>query len=77
MAEQPHVRWVDFFHRGYALLDVDRERAQCEWYHVETVDRPLAKERFARAFRSRRGADRLEPVSRPSAAPSSVPDPAP
>jgi alkaline phosphatase D len=77
MAEQPHVRWVDFFHRGYALLDVDRERAQCDWYHVETVDRPLVKEEFARAFRSRRGADRLEPVARPSATPSSAPDPAP
>ena len=77
LAEQPHVQWVDFFHRGYALLDVDRERAQCEWWHVKTVDRPLAKERFARAFRSRRGSDRLEPVDRPSDPPSSAPDPAP
>jgi alkaline phosphatase D len=77
MAEQPHVKWVDFFHRGYALLDVDRERAQCEWYHVKTVDTRLAKESFARAFRSRRGADRLEPVARPSPARSPAPDPAP
>ena len=59
------------------VVDVDRERAQCEWYHVKTVETRLAKESFARAFRSRRGADRLEPVAHPSPARSSAPDPAP
>jgi alkaline phosphatase D len=69
----PHVRWVDLLQRGYALLDVDRERAQCEWYFVSTVAERLHRERFAQAWRTLRGRNHLEGVRRPSRAPEAPP----
>lgn len=36
----PHIKYVDRFRRGYLLLDIDRERTQAEWYHLETVGEP-------------------------------------
>jgi alkaline phosphatase D len=65
----PHVRWVDLLHRGYALLDVDRERAQCEWWFVATVAERRCRESFAQAWRTLRGRSHLEAVRRPSRAP--------
>lgn len=62
----PHVKWVDLLHRGYALLDLDRERAQCEWYFVDTVAERQHHESFARAFRTLRGRNHLEPTASPS-----------
>ena len=66
LERNPHVKWVDLFHRGYALLDVDRERVQCEWYHLDTVTKRKPDERFARAFLTRRGRNRIEPARRRS-----------
>ncbi|HKE93355.1 MAG TPA: alkaline phosphatase D family protein, partial [Povalibacter sp.] len=34
----PHMKYINLFRRGYGVLDVDRERARCEIYHVSTVD---------------------------------------
>jgi hypothetical protein len=48
------------------LLDVDRERAQCEWYHLDTVTERKPGEHFARAFLTRRGRNHLEPAQRRS-----------
>lgn len=56
----PHLRFVDLDNRGYILLDLDRERAQAEWYFVETVAERDPRERFAAAVRTRRGANHLE-----------------
>ena len=66
LALNPHVKWVDLFHRGYALLDVDRERVQCEWYHLDTVTERKPGEHFAGAFFTRRGRNHLEPAQRRS-----------
>jgi alkaline phosphatase D len=62
LAANPHLRWVDFLSQGYALLDVDRERAQCEWYYVDTVRERRAGERFAKGFRALRGRPYLNEV---------------
>lgn len=70
---QPHVRWVDLLHRGYALLDLDRQRAQCEWYFVDTVAERSHDEEFAQAWSTSRGRSHLEAVRRPSRPPASPP----
>lgn len=63
LAANPHLHWVDFLHRGYAVLDLDRERAQCEWYHVDDVRVRQTGERLARVYRAQRGRSHLEPVA--------------
>ncbi|HEX2485104.1 MAG TPA: alkaline phosphatase D family protein [Myxococcota bacterium] len=62
----PHLRWLEFWHRGHLLLDVDRRRAQGEWWHVDGVERRGEPARFAAAFATRAGANHLEPVDAPS-----------
>lgn len=75
----PHVRYADLFHRGYVLLDLDRERAHAEWWHVETIAERRPDERLARAFRSPRGRDQLEalPGAEPLPTRADAPPPAP
>jgi alkaline phosphatase D len=55
----PHVHWVDFEHRGYVVLDVDRERARAEWWLVDQVETPSCQQRLAAAFETRRGSSHL------------------
>jgi alkaline phosphatase D len=73
----PHLRWHDMDRRGYVLLDVDRERAQAEWWFMETVAERRPDERFARGFRTRTGRSHLEPVVLASAPRRDPPPPAP
>lgn len=33
----PHLNFVDFYYRGYVLLDITHERIQAEWWVVDTI----------------------------------------
>lgn len=37
IASVPGVRWCDFDSHGFLLVTLERERASCEWWAVETV----------------------------------------
>lgn len=65
-ATHPHVRYVDLFHRGYALLDVTRERVQCEWYHVATIKERNTAETLANSLQVKSGTNPLVPATTPS-----------
>jgi alkaline phosphatase D len=71
--DNPHLHWIDLAHRGYAVLDVDRERAQCEWYHMSDVERRGAPEHLAAVFRADRGGAGLVRVDAASGSPSRAP----
>jgi alkaline phosphatase D len=58
----PHLRYLEFWHRGYAILDLDRSRARAEWWHMERVDRPDRGERLAAAYEVRAGVPRALPA---------------
>lgn len=36
----PHLDFVEFYHRGYVLLDIKPERIQAEWWVVDNVESP-------------------------------------
>ena len=76
-SQRPHVRWTDLHEHGYTILDLDRERAQAEWWFVDSVERRGGNERFARAFATARGESRLQPIASPSAPLRDAPEPAP
>lgn len=57
--ENPHIRYVDLWRRGYVVLDVTPERAQAAWFHYEAPERRRVDERFAAAFAARRGESHL------------------
>lgn len=65
--ENPHLQWVDFAGRGYTIVDFDRDRVRCEWFHVDTVERPETGERRVAAFEAPRGGG-LRPVTEAASA---------
>ncbi len=54
----PHIKYVERFKRGYGILDVTRERAQCEFYHLQTVSVPDKRQELAAVYASEAGAIR-------------------
>jgi len=61
----PHVRWVDLDANGYLVLTLTPEAAQSDWFHLATVTEPSTEERFAAAWATRRGDNRLSDARGP------------
>lgn len=59
----PHMKYIEMHHRGYAVLDVTRDRALCEFYHLPTVSTRDARQRLAAVFASEAGSNALQPAS--------------
>lgn len=76
-ATHPHVKYVDLFHRGYALLDITKERVQCEWYHVATISERRADEALANSLQVTNGSNHLVAAPTPSVPRSDAPALAP
>lgn len=61
----PHIRWADLRRRGFVVVDVDRERMQADWYHLEDVTTRAQPATYAAGFVARRGSPHLEPAAGP------------
>ncbi|MEY1661374.1 alkaline phosphatase D family protein [Isoalcanivorax beigongshangi] len=70
----PHLKWVDLFHRGYVVLDITPEHCQADWFHLKTVQERSNEETFARSYQTATGRNRVSRVKQPSAP---LPNPAP
>lgn len=55
----PHVKYLNAERRGYLVLDVDRDRAQAEWWHVASVARRTDEEELGRVMAVASGEARL------------------
>lgn len=71
----PHIKYVDFVKRGYVVMDVTRQQAQGEIYHVPTVDERVDGETLAKTFVTEAGNNHLQLALGPTTA-RSAPDPA-
>ncbi|PVZ69761.1 alkaline phosphatase D family protein [Pelagibaculum spongiae] len=58
----PHIKYCNFFYRGYVVLDIKRDRIQADWFHVPTVDEPSDEEFHAKAYEVTNGRNRIEVV---------------
>jgi alkaline phosphatase D len=56
----PHMKYIERFSRGYGVLDVTRERAQCEFYHLPTVTVPDERQTLAVVYASEAGNNSLK-----------------
>ncbi len=65
-ATHPHVKYVDLNRRGYMLVDIDKDRAQCEWYHMRTILERRAEEDLGRTLQVAAGSTKLVAASGPS-----------
>ena len=60
LRNNPHTKYVDLSQCGYALIDIDRQRARCEWYHLDDVRQPGTRQRLARAVETRTGTAHID-----------------
>lgn len=66
MKDRPHLQWVEGFHRGYAVVDLQQKRMQADWYFVPTVAERSKEEIFAKGFVSEAGAPHLVEAGTPA-----------
>ncbi len=59
-ATHPHVQFVELFRRGYMILDVDRMRAQAQFYHLRTIRERQAQEDLAGTYFAANGEARIQ-----------------
>jgi alkaline phosphatase D len=59
----PHMKYIERYSRGYGILDVTRERAQCEFYHLPTVSVRDNRQDLAVVYASEAGNNSLKPAS--------------
>jgi alkaline phosphatase D len=62
----PHMKFVDLTRHGYFVLDLTADKAQADWFFVDTLREQSSKEIFAESWFTRSGANRLEKASAPS-----------
>jgi alkaline phosphatase D len=60
-AASPHIKYLELHKRGYCILDVTRDRAQCEIYHLPTVSVRDGGQQLAAVFASEAGNNALKP----------------
>ncbi|HET7722982.1 MAG TPA: alkaline phosphatase D family protein, partial [Acidimicrobiales bacterium] len=73
----PHVRWVDLDANGYLVLTLTPQSAQSDWFHLATVTEPSTEERFAAAWKTKRGDNHLSEADGPATdGPAATPAPA-
>ncbi len=69
----PHLHFVDFFYRGYVLLDITHERLQAEWWVVDNVASHRYSSDCLRAVTVEAGSARLQDAVSVSNAKASAP----
>jgi alkaline phosphatase D len=57
----PHIKYAELHRRGYGILDVTRDRAQCEYYHLPTVSVRDDGQELAAVYASEAGNNTLKP----------------
>ncbi len=72
----PHLNFVDFYHRGYVLLDITHQRLQAQWWVVDNIRSPRYVSECLRALDIPAGRAQLQPAATlagPVAAPALAP----
>jgi alkaline phosphatase D len=59
LSTSPHIKYVELHRRGYGVLDVTRDRTQCEWYHLPTVSVRDDRQELAAVYASEAGNNAL------------------
>ncbi|MBI4477880.1 MAG: alkaline phosphatase D family protein, partial [Acidobacteria bacterium] len=61
----PHLRYLEGEHRGYFVLDVTPQRAQADWFFVDTVTERTTLERLGKSLLTESGSGRLSEAPSP------------
>ena len=66
LTANPHIKYLNFDDHGFCVLDLDAERAQCDWFVIGSrteADTPIT---WTRSFRTLSGTSSVEEVDAPA-----------
>lgn len=63
----PHILWADLKRRGFVIVDIDRDRVQADWYHLDDVAARDRQARYVTSFSTLAGSRHLVEASEPLA----------
>ncbi len=69
----PHIRWSELTQRGYGVLDLQPDAAQCDWFLFVDVDKPDIEQTHGASFRTDHGSGHLTKVAEPMPARGGAP----
>jgi len=55
----PHLKFCDMVHHGFFVLDVTEERAQADWYYVDTISEKSTSHYHEVSFKTDNGQNRV------------------
>lgn len=58
-AKNPHLKYADLRNHGYTILSLSEAEAVAEWYYVDKLNAPSDKERLAKRYVVKNGANQL------------------
>lgn len=50
--ENTHLKFVELTRKGFIVLDLNKTRAQADWFFVQTIDQPSSQYNWAKSFYS-------------------------
>ena len=76
-AREPHVRDYEYERRGYLILDLQRSKAQSDWFLLDGVGKEEGNQSFWAAWAVMDGASSLDQMNGPETDNDDAPDLAP
>lgn len=64
-ASSPHLKYCDMVHHGFFILDVTEERAQADWYFVNTIEKQSTAHYHKVSYKTDNGANRVSKAGSP------------
>lgn len=64
-ASSPHLKYCDMTHRGFFILDVTRDRAQADWYFIDSVTKKTTAHYHKVSYKTDHASNRLSHVDNP------------
>lgn len=57
--ENTHLKYVELTKKGFIILDLNKNRAQADWFYLQTIDNPSAQYNWAKSYYTNHGASTL------------------
>jgi len=70
-SQNDHMKYVDLTEKGYYILDVNKSRAQADWYYVDRVDQVSTNESYGTSWKTDDNSRHLSAAAAASIASSS------
>lgn len=66
VANSPHLKYCDMVHHGYFILDVTKEKAQADWFFIDTIEKESIQCTHAVSYKSVNKQNKLTKVAKPT-----------